>query len=223
MELSKDYLRSVFPDHFKTKINDKFVESLRDIIEDPDYRDHFRETLINVTDIIADTSYSMSHYINAIKFVTFIAHGDKQRIAYSKVFPERYDECITKGIDVSSRASSFAGSKLVKKIEQRIMVPTYLLNNHRFQEAINKQVQLMNTSDSDIVQQRAADSLMAHLKPPEELDINIHVQESSVSIIDELRFAALEIAKIQKKQLSDGVIDLKTASIQKVRVINPDD
>ena len=150
----------------------------------------FRDNMTNYEAAVNEGKYTSQDYVNAIMFVTFKNLGYTDIDAYAKVFPERYSEKIKKGYDRSRIAvdvSAYSHNKLVLKLRDQMMIPVWLLNQPYVQKAINVQVDLMENSTSDLVRQKAAESLMNYLKKPEAantLEINIK-QTSEMKIIEE--------------------------------------
>lgn len=150
----------------------------------------FRDNMTNYEAAVNEGKYTSQDYVNAIMFVTFKNLGYTDIDAYAKVFPERYSEKIKKGYDrnrIAVDVSAYSHNKLVLKLRDQMMIPVWLLNQPYVQKAINVQVDLMENSTSDLVRQKAAESLMNYLKKPEAantLEINIK-QTSEMKIIEE--------------------------------------
>ena len=67
--------------------------------------------------------------------------------------------------------------KLVNLIREQSLIPVWVLNAHRFQEAIEVQAELMINAKSEMVRATAANSLLTHLQKPKEaanLQLNIN-------------------------------------------------
>lgn len=150
----------------------------------------FRDNMINYETAVSEGKYTSQDYVNAIMFVTFKNLGYTDIDAYAKVFPDRYKEKLAKGYDrnrIAVDVSAYTHNKLVQTLINQMMIPVWLLNQPYVQRAINVQVDLMENSTSDLVRQKAAESLMNYLKKPEAastLEINIK-QTSEMKIIEE--------------------------------------
>jgi len=113
---------------------------------------------------------------------------------------------------------------LVTKIMERAMVPTWILNQDVFQEAINTQYELMMDIDvSPKVRSDAANSLLTHLKKPEvankaEIKIDIGLNDG---------MAALErsLVEMSRKQLEliehDPNVSANDIASMKMKTVNP--
>lgn len=150
----------------------------------------FRDNMMNYETAVSEGKYTSQDYVNAIMFVTFKNLGYTDIDAYAKVFPDRYKEKLAKGYDrnrIAVDVSAYTHNKLVQTLINQMMIPVWLLNQPYVQRAINVQVDLMENSTSDLVRQKAAESLMNYLRKPEAastLEINIK-QTSEMKIIEE--------------------------------------
>jgi hypothetical protein len=123
--------------------------------------------------------------------------------SYKATFPDRYQAMKDAGRqpkDIASMVTAYNKGQLVTKIMERAMVPTWILNQDVFQEAINTQYELMVDIDvSPKVRSDAANSLLTHLKKPE-----IHKSELKVDIAMNDGMAALEqqLVEMSRKQLN---------------------
>ena len=100
-------------------------------------------------------------------------------------------------------------SKLVNLVYAQAVIPTHVLNQDKFQEAINHQFFLMKNAASEKVQSDAANSLMIHLKPPEEKQVNLNIGIEETDSIKDLyaaigSLAAKQVESIEKKVMTAG-------------------
>ena len=86
-----------------------------------------------------------------------------------------------------------------------MMIPTYILNQDVFQEAINVQRKLMlDPTVKPLVRCQAAKALMDTLKPPEVKQMELAVSVKETDTVTELRKATTELAKAQIDALRKG-------------------
>ena len=167
-----------------------------------------KQNILGYTDVIQQGKFSLDEYLSAIQFVTYKAMGDTNSLAYKKVFPERYSAMVDKGYelkDINSRISGYNKSRLVTLLYEKLMIPTYILNQDVFQEAINTQREIMNnTKYSPIARVQAAKSLLDTLKPPELKKMQLDVSVNESDTIQELRKTTQELAQVQLKMLNQG-------------------
>ena len=134
--------------------------------------------------------------------------GDTNIQAYRKTFPQRVQDLIDRGTpdkDINSMVSAYNKSKLVTLLFEAMMIPTYILNQDVFQEAINVQRKLMlDPTVKPLVRCQAAKALMDTLKPPEVKQMELAVSVKETDTVTELRKATTELAKAQIDALRKG-------------------
>ena len=83
------------------------------------------------------------------------------------------------------------------------MVPTHILNAGVYQEAINVQAELMHTAKSELVRQKAAESLISNLAAPAVAKLDIDINYSN-DIVEDLRATTKALAQQQLKMILNG-------------------
>lgn len=217
--LSNEVLLRALPDKFKKNLNQELLDNINDTLSDPDLQDTFRENFLDYIDVLNDGRYKITDYLSAIKYCTHKLMGNSNIDSYTKTFPDRYSSMIVRGLsnkDMSSIITVYNKSKLVNKIMEQSLVPTWVLNQHLHQKALNVQADLMMNAASEKVRSDAANSLLTHLKPPEitkvELDIGIKDDDQ----LRELRDVTVQLAAQQRRMIESGVITAKAAAEQRV-------
>ena len=204
--LTKEQLSGAVPDkRFRKHITDAVVEIINSE-PDSELRRVFRDNTLTYSSVLTTGKYSLAAYVNAVKFVSLKLMGDKASTAYSKVFPDRYQNLIDKGASASyiaSFADNYSKNSLITKIMEQTMVPTHILNAGVYQEAINTQAELMRTARSELVRQKAAESLMSNLTAPTAAKIDIDINYSN-DIVDDLRATTRALAQQQLKMILNG-------------------
>ena len=171
----------------------------------------FRDNILSYSSVLSTGKYSLAAYVNAVKFVSFKMLGDKSSTAYSKVFPDRYQSLIDRGTSpsqIASYADNYGNNALIVKITEQTLVPTHILNAGIYQEAINTQAELMRYAKSEMVRQKAAESLITNLKAPETAKVEIDVNYSN-DVVDDLRATTRALAKQQMKMIMGGQFSAK--------------
>ena len=102
---------------------------------------------------------------------------------------------------MSASIAMYNKFKLVNLVYAQAVIPTHVLNQDKFQEAINHQFYLMKNAASEKVQSDAANSLMIHLKPPEEKQVNLNIGIEETDSIKELKNVIFELAQTQNKAI----------------------
>lgn len=220
MEIDVESMRNSLPAKVKGSVSKEIFEKVKRALEDNDgIKEFFQENFINYANVINSGKYTLQQYTNAVMFVSLILSGLTDREAYVKIFPERaekfnWDEC-----KITNNAASFKKSKLVCKLMEYAIIPSWILNQGAYQKAINTQVYLMENARSEMVRCKAAQSLLENLKKPEEvknneININVHTE------IDDLREIYTSIAKKQLEYIKNGgklseVIEAVTEHVEK--------
>ena len=204
--LTKEQLAGALPDkRFRKHLTDDVVDMINSE-SDSELRRVFRDNALTYSSVLSTGRYSLAAYINAIKFVSLKLMGDKSSTAYSKVFPDRYQNLIDKGASASyiaSFADNYGNNALVTKILEQTLVPTHILNAGVYQEAINVQADLMHTAKSELVRQKAAESLISNLTAPTAAKLEIDIGYSN-DLVDELRATTKALAQQQLKMILNG-------------------
>ena len=204
--LTKEQLSGAVPDkRFRRHITDEVVAVINSE-PDSELRRVFRDNTLTYSSVLSTGKYSLAAYVNAVKFISLRLMGDKASTAYSKVFPDRFQNLIDKGASASyiaSFADNYSKTGLITKIMEQTMVPTHILNAGVYQEAINVQAELMHTAKSELVRQKAAESLMSNLTAPTAAKVEIDIGYSN-DVIDDLRATTKALAQQQLKMILNG-------------------
>lgn len=209
MTISTEVLKESLPPALRTFATQELADKIDAITTDPLFANSIKENFVTYTHVLQEGKYKMDDYLNAIAYVSFKLMGYTNQEAYFKTFPNRYANLLAQGKDektISSYVRAFHKGKLVNKIMEQSIIPSWVLNQDAYQEAINKNVQLMRTAKSEKVQALAADSLLRHLSKPEVNEgplINIDMREGSG--LDELKNAISSLAQKQKELIQSGV------------------
>lgn len=213
MQLTEQQLKTILPSNFRTGLSQDLIDNINNVLSDEGMATAFKENLITFTSVLSEGKFSLQEYINAVKFVSFKALGDTGKVAYAKTFPERYNRWLQEGVEgkkIASYVSIYSQTKLVTLIMERMLVPSWILNQDVYQQAINTQAQLMlDTKVSPMVRTKAADSLLNILKRPETQKMELQVsQKESDSMID-LRASLQELVEAQKTMIANKVYSAK--------------
>ena len=206
--LSIDQFKRCLPSNLKGNVTDSIVERFNEVLNDPIAREAIADNLLGFTNVISQGKFKLESYLYAVKYVTYKAMGDTNIQAYRKTFPQRVQDLIDKGTpdkDINSMVSAYNKSKLVTLLFEAMMIPTYILNQDVFQEAINVQRKLMlDPTVKPLVRCQAAKALMDTLKPPEVKQMELAVSVKETDTVTELRKATTELAKAQIDALRKG-------------------
>lgn len=217
--LTPEVMQRCMPPKYKGRLTDENVSNINKILEDCDHRDAVKDNILGFTTVLNSPHYSLKEYVNAVRYITYTMTGDTNIRAWTKVFPERYSKLLAKGIeskDINAHVRHYNLTKLVNEIREQSLVPSSILNADVYQRAINKQVSLMNTAKSEQVQQKAADSLLLHLKRPDTTKIELDIGMKDSSIIDALKETTTKLAAKQLELLEAKVINNQDVAYEKI-------
>jgi len=220
-QLDTNLLKSIVPKKYVKFISDELVDELNKLTNDEEYGEQFREeflTHVNVLD--QNSNWSLTKYKNAIKFFALTQQEYSLVDAYCIVFPERLKARYARGeskLNMGGEASRFNSSELVNKIRQQALVPLHLVNQGLLQKAINKQAELMMHAKSEMVQQKASETLIRELRPPETSKIELDIGVKPMDSIADLRKATEELVNAQHASITSGV---KVKEIAESRIID---
>lgn len=226
-ELTLKDLKKALPTRLHTALGQELLDKINTLnSEVPDAAENIRDNFITYVSVLSEGKYKLEDYLNAIKYVSFKLMGKTNRDAYRFTFPDRFWAMKEKEIpdkDMDSIISAYNRNKLVNAIYEKTIIPSWILNQDAYQEAINTQVKLMRTANSERVKAMAADSILNHLKRPENLgqaQLNINV---NTSVLDDLQKNMLELVKTQRDLIKAGV-STKEVAEQRIYVdVKPED
>lgn len=199
--LTIESLKSVMPKRQKHNITQHLVDELNKLVVDPEAREGFRSNLISYTSVLSDPNVKLNDYIQAVKYVSYQLLGYTNQESWMKTFPARYQKHVDSGksaVFTRSTVACYNRGKLLNKIREQTMVPSWVLNQDLYQHALNVQLGLMTTAESEKVRTEAANSLLVHLKQPETTKMTLDVTVTQDDSIKELRDAAVALAQVQR-------------------------
>ena len=228
-ELTLDVVKSQLIPQHRLLIDENTVKEINKLAEDPEYGEEFLDSYLTHLSVLKQhIKANHPQYVNAVKFFTLVQSDNTLVDAYIKVFPERYtarnrklpEEEQGKAI-MSSEASRFNKSTLVNEIRRIACIPIQLIYQHTLHEAILEQAHLMRTAKSEFVRQKASEVLIKELKPAEDAQINIKVDDNTASVIDELRKVTEALAAAEYTRVMAGG-SLKEIADSKIIDVTPE-
>ena len=224
-DLEITQFKKVVPKHMKKNVTPELMEKINKIIRDPAEIISFKENLLSYTAVMQLGKFKMSQYINAVRYVSHKLLGSTNINAYIKTFPDSHSRLLKGGAsdkDISAYVSAYNKSKLVNLVLEQTFVPTYVLNAHLYQDALNTQAELMLYARSEKVRCDAANSLMVNLKRPEvqKLEVDFGVKEDSS--IQALRESTLELVRQQRAMIQNGQLSVKAVAESEI-IVEADD
>lgn len=205
--ITKKELKASLPSQLSIRITDDLVDKVNNICMDPEIAKEIRNNFIGFNNVIKDGKFKVDHYLSACSYVTYKMMGYSNIDSYKQTFPDRYAKLVAAGKDakhISAFVSAYNKNKLVNLILDQALIPSYLLNQDLFQDALNHQAFLMHNAKSEKVQSDAAKSILDALKQPEKSKIEIDVAVKDNSGIKELKEVMVQVAENQVNQIISG-------------------
>jgi hypothetical protein len=207
--LTVQELAKALPANLKSAATPALLAKVNGIVSDPTLAEQMRENFVSYTHVLADGKYKMDDYINAVMYVSYKLMGHSNQDAYAKTFPQRYATMQAAGRppkEISAYVSIYNKGKLVNAIMEQSVIPSWVLNQDVYQEAINVQKDLMLNAQSEKVRSDAANSLLTHLARPKEVGpgININLGDK-VDGMEDLRRTLMEISGVSRQLIEQGV------------------
>lgn len=213
--LTVDMVAKALPANLKGAATQTLVDKINNIVSDPIVAEQIRENFISYTKVLQDGKFKTEDYLNAVAYVSFKLMGHTNQDAYFKTFPQRHQALVAAGTsskDIAAYVSAYNRGKLVNLILEQTLVPTWVLNQHLYQQALNTQADLMINAQSEMVRTTAANSILTHLAKPKEVGplVNIDMRENSG--MNELRGLLEKVAKQQVDAIKAGTTTKEIAS-----------
>lgn len=205
--LTIEDVESAIPAHTSIKVTDDLVNALNNLSSDPIASETMRDNFITYKSIMKEGKFKLDDYVAAVVYVSYRMMGQSQHESYKNTFPERYKRLIAKGTSdkaISSYVSAYNKNKLVNLITEQTLIPVWILNQGVYQEAINTQAELMKNAKSEKVRSDAANSLLTHLKRPEEKKVELSIGVADTSGMSELKDKLRELASFQQDMIRGG-------------------
>ena len=205
--LTKEQVQDALPPNIRLNVTDDLVTKLNDISMDPMRAEEVRSTFIGYAHVLKEGKYKLESYISACAYVSYKMMGYSNQDAYTMVFPDRVQRMRLAGKDdkhISAFVAGYHKNKLVNVILEQALIPSHVVNQDVYQQAIARQAYLMMNASSEKVQCDAANSLLNALKPPETSKLELEISTKDTSGIDELRTLMTEVAENQRDQIRGG-------------------
>lgn len=189
----------------KGHITQDMVNQLNALSKDPEEARYIRENFISFSQVLSEGRFKLGDYVRAVMYVSHKVMGKSNLDAYKATFPDRYQQMVADGRapkDIASYVAAYNKGKLVNLVYERAMIPTWVLNQDMFQAALNTNYEIMNnTQESAKVRVEAANSILTHLKKPEnnkaELKIDIQMNDGMKALEQRLS----EMAEVQQRTI----------------------
>lgn len=213
-------LKSSLPANLRSSATQSLADKINNLASDPIVAKEIADNFISYVGVMREGRFRMEDYTNAVQYVTYKLMGKSNKDAYAATFPERMINMQANGYDdktISSYVAAFNKNKLVNLIMEQTLIPMWVLNADKYQQAINVQADLMVNAKSEMVRTTAANSLLSALeKPKEAANLNLNINTSNEnSSINALAEAINQLTDKQTELIKSGVT-AKEIAAQKI-------
>lgn len=228
MPITEEQFKSALPVKFHSQVSQQTIDTINGVLCEPEMAEFYRNNFIDYSYILQEGKYSINDYVNAIKYCSFKIAGLSNKDSYIKTFPTRYKRHIANGITdkaIDSYICSYNKTKLVTAILEQAYIPSWLLNQDAYQKGVNKLIWLMDNAQSEKVQGDAANSILSHLKPPEnnKIQLDIGMSNGTRDTLNDLRNTLKDLAAAQHNNISNGLSNAKDVAESKIIEHNPEE
>lgn len=198
-------VQEALPANHRNNITQDMVNQLNALSSDPNEARYIRENFVTFSKVLQEGRFKVGDYVRAVMYVSHKVMGKSNLEAYKATFPERYKDMVDRNRqpkDIASIVTAYNKGQLVTKVMERAIVPSWILNQDMFQAALQTQYELMtDVSVSDKVRSDAANSILTHLKKPEdnkaELKIEIGLNDGMAALESQLT----QMSRLQLQQI----------------------
>lgn len=206
--LTKDQVEKALPANLKSSVSQQLVDQINNVVADPLIAEQVRDNFISYSNVLSEGKFKMDDYLNAVQYVSYKLMNYSNQESYSRTFPQRYANLVAKGAskkDISAYVAAYNKNILVNKILEQSVIPSWVLNQDKYQDAINVQADLMVNAQSEKVRSDAANSLLTHLAKPKEGNFQLNIDARESSGMNELRDLLTSIAKKSIEAIDQGI------------------
>lgn len=200
-------LRDVLPTDLRQFVPAELEQQILQLEPDPTIREHITKNMISYVGVLRENRSTLESYLHAVAYCTHRLTEDSRVVAYAKTFPNKYASLVASGANastISKYATSYEKTKLVSGIMEQSVVPTWIVNQDIYQQAINVQKELMLTANSEKVRCDAANSLITHLARPEKVAPLVNINIGSNNELDLLKQSMVDLALNQRGRIMTG-------------------
>ena len=213
--LQKSEIIAAVPANLRSSISDSLVDKINNAVNDPDEAEAIRNNFISYAVVLREGKFKVADYINAVMYVSYRLMDYNHEEAYARALPARYTELKSKGKtkkEISSHVAHYNKGKLVNLIFELSHIPTWILYQDAYHDAIKTQIKLMtDVNISPKVRSDAANSVLTHLKKPESKEINLNIGVEESSGLRELKEMMTSLAEVQLDAIDKGTPTRKIA------------
>jgi hypothetical protein len=218
-------LKTKFPKK-KNSITQEGVDIINATLLDPEFdASTFIDDMVTYENVMHTSSLNINEYINVVRFCAYLQSNPDSLIeAYKRTFAHRdfvKDRwTATSGSkeynELTSAASRYRASPGVVKVMTQAMVPMHILFAGMRYQAINVLATEMTTAMYSKDRISAAKELLAAVKPPDNIKIDLDVGVKENSAVQQLNEQLASFASNSMVHLQAGTTNLSKLGSMKV-------
>lgn len=199
--LTIEDVKKKFPGR-KRAITQDLVDEINDMRNNEDWHPGaFMDKMIDHQSVMTDNT-GLKSYMKAIKYLGYLEMEMTSTDSYIKTFPEQSEGKDRKFLE--TRASQYKKTKLVQRLIAQADMPLHLFfQGYRFKAAA-KLAYLMENGGSDRIQMESADKLLGHIKPPDNLKVELDLGVQKSTAVEDLQASLAMAAAGQLAALKDN-------------------
>ncbi len=222
MAYTLEELKRQLPKRSKKLLNQEAVDVINSVEEQvgSEFSEVYRNNFITFSKVLENPDYTMTGYVEAVRFVSFRLMNYSIIDSYQLTFPHRYGRLLDKYSDhgdeewirsnkIAPYATIYSKGKLVNELLAQAAVPVSILNADLFQEALNVEAHLMKNARSETVKQLAAKTILEILKPEEIQKVELDIGLKENDVIKDLREVTMRLAEEQRLAIASGSVNSK--------------
>jgi len=218
-------LKAKFPKK-RNSITQEAVNIINETLLDPEFDSStFVQDMITYENVMHSSSLNINEYINTVRFCAYLQSNPDSIIdAYKRTFSHRdfvKDRWTAASgskeySELTSAASRYRSTPGVVKVMTQAMVPMHILFAGMRYQAINVLATEMTTAHFSKDRISAAKELLAAVKPPDNIKIDLDVGVKENSAIEQLNAQLASFASNSMVHLQAGTTNLSRLGSMKV-------
>ncbi len=220
--LTLDQFKAALPKNNRRYVTTDQLDRINLALQDPALTDTYKDNLLMYSSVLTDGRFKLDTYIDAVRYVSCKVLGATNFAAWVNTFPDRYQHYMDTGLlqkHIESVVSAYNKGILVNKILEQTLIPTHIINQGTYQEAINRLAFLMNNAKSELVQSQSAAKLVEALRIPETQKIELDLGIKDTGHLKELRDTTMALVKQQQDMLEKGIMTPKEVAHSKLVIV----
>lgn len=203
--LTLNEVKESLPAGQRGHITQDMVDQLNALSNDPNEARAIRDNFISFSQVLAEGKFKLGDYVYAVMYVSHKLMGKTNLESYKLTFPDRYNKMVADGKqtkEIASFVAAYNKNKLVNLVYERSIVPSWVLNQDMFQNALNVNCEIMNdVNESGRTRVEAANSILNHLKKPEAIKHELGITLDKTDGLKTLEQRITELAASQRSQI----------------------